>query len=937
MLKKILVSLLAIGLMVPTHLINVSAEETETYTPGVTVNYEETGTTATFVYEHTEDDTANPLVKVELVGSFQYATDEYAQKWLEAENPQTIMSEMVAYDAYEYEEGMFAVGADYANYFAGNPQIPYEMAKVEGTENVYTVTIPVTNTQHFYSYRLTYTDGTRETLKEDPANPVSGNAENNSHPGNSIFYVGNSENALDGQENIYPVESSKQGNVEYITYTGYNGGTHYVGVYTPANYDTSKIYKTVYVMHGGGGSESDWFTMGAAQNIMDNLGRDDIIVVSIDNRPYDQTATVGWGSAGLVGVDTNIVEYLIPAIEAKYSVSTSSSDRAICGLSQGALVTSMVTANYPEAFDYLGFFSGGNAETSLFTSKTEIYDELKDKVVYASAGNMDLYMSAFNDCRNQYKVIAEAFKTVGATDITTDVVDGVHDWNNWRTAFDHFMTNVCFKNEEVGPYEYTEGVVVSEVTAEDLAGEYGEAYAAAGYKATFTYINKEATSVHVTGNFQYTTVEAAESYLDTTVYGEYQDAKEPNTEKDTISVTAGTLPKTEVYTAYEYEEGMIPMGADMINMQMFAYDMVEIADGVFQLEMPVASTLYTYTYCADCTSPMHSNGIIDPANPPLTNEYTGENAGLSYFYVGTSETAIDEQEYIFPIEDETKQGSFEFVPYTDILGNTAYLGVYLPANYDENNTYKTIYVSHGGGGDEVEWLSVGSAANIMDNLIAAGEVDENTILVTVNNENYKEAKGVFPNASKNIAQCVVPFIEENYSVSTETKDRAICGLSAGSMITLWVAAENPDMFAYYGIFSSGVAANCVDGDGITYINALKTYDTEGLKDKIFYLAIGNTDQANRLGAMKVIEETLTTDVGVENLTFEYNNGAHDWNSWRAALTAFVKDIVWEGYEPVEDTVSTQTGDTVNLLPLVMMFTLSAVAVTGIVYKKKEEN
>ena len=44
--------------------------------------------------------------------------------------------------------------------------------------------------------------------------------------------------------------------------------------------------------------------------------------------------------------------------------------------------------------------------------------------------------------------------------------------------------------------------------------------------------------------------------------------------------------------------------------------------------------------------------------------------------------------------------------------------VYLPYGYDaeREQPYRTIYVLHGGGQDESDWLGIGSVQNIIDNL-----------------------------------------------------------------------------------------------------------------------------------------------------------------------------------------------------------------------------
>ena len=46
--------------------------------------------------------------------------------------------------------------------------------------------------------------------------------------------------------------------------------------------------------------------------------------------------------------------------------------------------------------------------------------------------------------------------------------------------------------------------------------------------------------------------------------------------------------------------------------------------------------------------------------------------------------------------------------------------VYTPPDYDKTKqTYPTLYLSHGGSGNDVDWSTQGDAYNILDNLIAA--------------------------------------------------------------------------------------------------------------------------------------------------------------------------------------------------------------------------
>ena len=95
-------------------------------------------------------------------------------------------------------------------------------------------------------------------------------------------------------------------------------------------------------------------------------------------------------------------------------------------------------------------------------------------------------------------------------------------------------------------------------------------------------------------------------------------------------------------------------------------------------------------------------------------------------------------------------------------------------------------------------MTIGAVPNIMDNLIADKEVAE-AIVVTMDNTyfswNYDDIK-------KNLMDNIIPYIEANYSVSTEAEDRAFCGLSMGGLTTTSIYATLSDQFGYLGIWSA---------------------------------------------------------------------------------------------------------------------------------------
>ena len=97
--------------------------------------------------------------------------------------------------------------------------------------------------------------------------------------------------------------------------------------------------------------------------------------------------------------------------------------------------------------------------------------------------------------------------------------------------------------------------------------------------------------------------------------------------------------------------------------------------------------------------------------------------------------------------------------------------------------YKTIYMQHGGGQDQSDWMNMGNVPVIMDNLLQDGTTEPAVVITT--NTNYLGPVGnqaVQGDAYPNLRNVVIPFVETNYNVSTDAIDRAFAGLSAGSFV-----------------------------------------------------------------------------------------------------------------------------------------------------------
>ena len=149
-------------------------------------------------------------------------------------------------------------------------------------------------------------------------------------------------------------------------------------VYTPPGYEGSTAqYPVLYLLHGSGGDEDAWPSMGIANVIMDNLiaqGKAKPMIVVMPNAYWNELASLdlagprtgpppGVGSGGSTqGFDANekdIVGDLIPFVEKHFRALPGRENRALAGLSMGAGITLNVAVKRLDVFASIGVLSSG--------------------------------------------------------------------------------------------------------------------------------------------------------------------------------------------------------------------------------------------------------------------------------------------------------------------------------------------------------------------------------------------------------------------------------------------------------------------------------------------------------------------------------------------------------------------------------------------------
>jgi len=236
-----------------------------------------------------------------------------------------------------------------------------------------------------------------------------------------------------------------RGTVSYRWYdSNILGINRRVTVYTPYGYENSKQkYPVLYLLHGAGGDEEAWSSMGRTAQILDNLIEQGkavpMIVVMPNGNPGQQAAnTMGLPVKNLdlrAPENANIyvrslVEELVPFIEKEYRAIPKKASRAIAGLSMGGGHTFAASTLYPDKFDYICPMSAGARESDTLDQQLQGIKKAGYKLYWIGCGTAD-----FAYPNNQ--VLDKALTRNGMAHTFFESTGG-HEWKNWRLYLNTF-------------------------------------------------------------------------------------------------------------------------------------------------------------------------------------------------------------------------------------------------------------------------------------------------------------------------------------------------------------------------------------------------------------------------------------------------------------------------------------------------------------------
>ena len=312
----------------------------------------------------------------------------------------------------------------------------------EGQEGVWEYTTPEPLKPELYSYSF-IVDGLR---MNDPANVY---LIRDVSTLTNVFIIGGD------RADFYKVNPVPHGTVSRIWYDSPALGLERrMTVYTPVGYETSgKRYPVLYLLHGMGGDEEAWISLGRTAQILDNLiaqGKARPMIVVMPNGNASQEAAPGESSRGMVpptmqlpktmeGSYEQAFPEIVKFIDKNYRTIKSKSGRAIAGLSMGGFHSLHISKQYPDMFNYIGLFSAAimpNKEVS-----SPIYENMEGKLKVQFDKNPALYWIAIGKTDFLYKANEEYRKLLDEKGYkyTYYESDEGHIWKNWRIYLTEFV------------------------------------------------------------------------------------------------------------------------------------------------------------------------------------------------------------------------------------------------------------------------------------------------------------------------------------------------------------------------------------------------------------------------------------------------------------------------------------------------------------------
>ncbi|MBO7167972.1 MAG: esterase [Bacteroidaceae bacterium] len=252
---------------------------------------------------------------------------------------------------------------------------------------------------------------------------------------------------------LYQNHNVEHGDVAHVWYDSPQLGLkRRMSIYTPPGYDKGKAYPVLYLLHGAGGDEEAWLTLGRTAQIMDNLialGKAKPMIVVMPNGNASDDAgpletgirNKNWPKASYEESFSDVMNY----VKKHYKTKKGADNTAICGLSMGGYHTFRISMLNPGTFGYMGLFSaairlGGRnqpksveqqfADNPEATAQMKALFDAKPRLYWIAIGKDDFLFQQNVELRSYLDKMQYPYEYYEN--------GGGHIWRNWRIYLSMF-------------------------------------------------------------------------------------------------------------------------------------------------------------------------------------------------------------------------------------------------------------------------------------------------------------------------------------------------------------------------------------------------------------------------------------------------------------------------------------------------------------------
>jgi len=247
------------------------------------------------------------------------------------------------------------------------------------------------------------------------------------------------------------------------------------------------------------------------------------------------------------------------------------------------------------------------------------------------------------------------------------------------------------------------------------------------------------------------------------------------------------------------------------------------------------------------------------------------------------------------LRPDIEHGHIDSISYqSQTTGTVRKALIYTPPGYNKNQSYPVLYLLHGIGGDEKEWLKGGKPQIILDNLYAQGKVTPMIVILpngrampddrATGNIMAPDKVAAFAAFEKDLLNDLIPYVEQHYKVYSDREHRAIAGLSMGGGQSLNFGLGHLDKFAWIGAFSAAPNTKMPQ-------ELLPDPSVAKKQLKLLWISCGASD--GLISFSKRTHEYLM-DQGVPHIYY-IEPGVHDFKVWKNGLYMFSQLI----FKPVD--------------------------------------